>query len=439
MRRNGKGCRAAAGWILALLAVLVIWELLCPPRALAIPAFARKYQTSCQTCHVAFPMLTPFGEAFRENGYRFPAGMDASISKDQPVSLGAEGYKKLWPQAVWPGEMPGLPPLAVIITNSMSYDPVAQALSLDGLGSDLELFAAGTMGEHYSFWSSVEFARTAGVITPDMARVNFQIRPLDDPTLQFKIGSFEPGLMLVTTHRSVMDQDLLALTQTVGDNLWAPEPYQQGVEAFGVLDHSLMYNAGVVDGSGSIGDKSKDFYGRLAYKMGGLAPDGVPKGGAGEGFPANPKPWSEKSLSVSGFAYKGKGILGTASTGPVGDPFRAFGGDVGVDYLDWMLHAGVVARRDDSPLLADSSVVAPSAVKATSVFAELTWVAYPWLIPAGRWESFKTGPDESDRVSVTLTALLQANVKTNIATDWLKDPGGRYRNEEVSASLIFGF
>src|SRR5580765_6998594 len=82
-------------------------------RTLAIPAFARKYQTSCQTCHVAFPMLTPFGEAFRLNGYRFPAGTDPNMVKTPPVTLGAEGYKKLWPKAVWPGEIPGLPPVAI--------------------------------------------------------------------------------------------------------------------------------------------------------------------------------------------------------------------------------------------------------------------------------------------------------------------------------------
>jgi len=29
--------------------------------ALTIPAFARKYQTSCVTCHTVFPQLNAFG------------------------------------------------------------------------------------------------------------------------------------------------------------------------------------------------------------------------------------------------------------------------------------------------------------------------------------------------------------------------------------------
>ncbi|HVR87262.1 MAG TPA: hypothetical protein VMU54_23260, partial [Planctomycetota bacterium] len=41
-------------------------------RAEALPEWARKYKTSCVTCHEAFPSLNSVGEAFRLNGYRFP-------------------------------------------------------------------------------------------------------------------------------------------------------------------------------------------------------------------------------------------------------------------------------------------------------------------------------------------------------------------------------
>src|SRR5665213_2371898 len=80
----------------------------------AIPAFARKYQTSCQTCHIVFPKLNAFGEAFRLRGYRMP-GETEDMVKQPPVSLGAPAYRRLWPKAVWPGELPGMVPLAVHI------------------------------------------------------------------------------------------------------------------------------------------------------------------------------------------------------------------------------------------------------------------------------------------------------------------------------------
>ena len=60
----------------------------------AIPSFARKYKTSCSTCHYAFPKLNGFGKAFKNNGYRYPAGQDLEMTKEEPVSLGADAYKK---------------------------------------------------------------------------------------------------------------------------------------------------------------------------------------------------------------------------------------------------------------------------------------------------------------------------------------------------------
>ncbi len=36
----------------------------------AIPAFARKYQFSCSTCHAPAPRLKPFGEEFAARGFR---------------------------------------------------------------------------------------------------------------------------------------------------------------------------------------------------------------------------------------------------------------------------------------------------------------------------------------------------------------------------------
>ena len=36
----------------------------------AIPAFARKYNMSCKTCHSPFPYLKPYGNEFAANGFR---------------------------------------------------------------------------------------------------------------------------------------------------------------------------------------------------------------------------------------------------------------------------------------------------------------------------------------------------------------------------------
>ncbi len=420
------------------LIVLFSAALLAPRNGYTIPAFARKYETSCQTCHVAAPALTPFGEAFRLNGYRFPAGTDAAMTKIPPVSIGAEGYKKLWPHAVWPGEIPGMPPIAILLESTVEYDHATEIVSFANMGGEVEILAAGTLDEHFSFWGGFEFANEGGEVVTELGRVNLQVRPLDSPALQFKVGSFEPGLILASNHRRLMDQKLQVLAQPAGDNPWAPEGFQQGLEANGMLQHRVLYNAGVVEGSGSIGDRSKDVYARLAYKFGGLPFDGVPSGGAEAAPLANPKPWSETSVAVSGFVYRGKGMR--EDLDPLDpdtrDRFRVVGGDVGVNYLDLMAHAGYTERKDDHLLVADTT---GADVKSKHRFAELSWVAYPWLIPAGRWESSKLGAETTEQMSFTVTGLVRANVKSFLAANWAKGPGGKFLNEGGTLGVLIGF
>ncbi|HUP18652.1 MAG TPA: hypothetical protein VM778_01730 [Gemmatimonadota bacterium] len=62
--------RETLGRILLIVAVCVVQA----AEATAIPLFARRYNVSCQQCHVAPPKLNAFGEQFRARGYRMPPG-----------------------------------------------------------------------------------------------------------------------------------------------------------------------------------------------------------------------------------------------------------------------------------------------------------------------------------------------------------------------------
>jgi hypothetical protein len=68
-----------------------------------IPAFARKYRMSCQTCHAPFPKLKPYGDEFAGNGFRLSdqeapryyinTGDDElSLIRDLPLAVRLEGY-----------------------------------------------------------------------------------------------------------------------------------------------------------------------------------------------------------------------------------------------------------------------------------------------------------------------------------------------------------
>jgi len=47
-----------------------------------IPAFARKYGMPCSACHLGWPMLSPFGQAFKDNGYQLGNDRDSPIYQD---------------------------------------------------------------------------------------------------------------------------------------------------------------------------------------------------------------------------------------------------------------------------------------------------------------------------------------------------------------------
>jgi len=83
---------------ISLVAVLGLAEVLN-----GMPAFARKYQLSCKTCHSPFPKLKPYGEEFAGNGfvikdketprYFTDTGDDrVSLLRELPFALRLEGY-----------------------------------------------------------------------------------------------------------------------------------------------------------------------------------------------------------------------------------------------------------------------------------------------------------------------------------------------------------
>jgi mono/diheme cytochrome c family protein len=115
---------ATARWLPAVVAVAAgfVVYFAAVRDAGAVPSFARKYQTSCQTCHTIYPVLNPFGEAFRRDGYRFPSSNgseDSDAVKANMIPLGQEEYKKTFPDTVWPDKIAEAVPLSVMINGNV--------------------------------------------------------------------------------------------------------------------------------------------------------------------------------------------------------------------------------------------------------------------------------------------------------------------------------
>ncbi len=161
--RVSKLARTSISSIVAGTAILMLFT---SPKAYAIPPFARKYQTSCQTCHTDFPKLNDFGKAFKDAGFKFPAD-DETYVKEPPVMLGAPAYKDEFPNSIWPGEIPGMPPVGLRYnqffqftgSNRNQFNALAAPGSVPGVipATDFQagffsIFTAGNFGSDIAFW-----------------------------------------------------------------------------------------------------------------------------------------------------------------------------------------------------------------------------------------------------------------------------------------------
>ena len=184
------------------------------PNSYAIPPFARQYQTSCSTCHVDFPKLNDFGKAFKDAGFKFPKD-DEEYLKVPPALLGADAQKDVWPKSVWPGQIPGVPPIGLrmnMFFQAISgprdrFNALAPANTIPQFipATDFEsglfsVFSAGNLGSNVAFWVdddiSVGGSNAAGGLGDGYLRfVNLgRVFHLPSDALHFRAGQFELDL-----------------------------------------------------------------------------------------------------------------------------------------------------------------------------------------------------------------------------------------------------
>ena len=412
---------ACAALLVGTLLVLVSHE------SYGIPAFARKYKTSCATCHNGYPKLNAFGEAFRRNGYQFPGGTDPEVIKEEPVSLGAEGNKKAFPEAIWPGSIPGSSPISIFLNGEMDYNPkVDPRFTFGGLGSSIEAVAGGTLGEDLSFWG--QFALTGeGTVELNRIFVIFSNLIGEQYALNMRVGVIEPSLFSFSTHRAWLEGywfTTRALSTTTGDMGWTIEETQKGIELNGMAKGRFGWSAGIVEGFGAA-HSDKDYYAHVTYKFGGLPLDGVVEGSA----PASAmQPYVDNSVTVGLFGYAGKGSLGPDSSGLSPDnKFAMVGGDVNLYYDRCNLFGGVGFRHDGQPYLAGAGV----GITSTLWFAELDVTVFPWLLPGIRYESWmgesldlanpgKTLSFTDSQIVPGVVFLVRPNVKVTLRGSFAK-------------------
>lgn len=446
------------GSILLLLLILPVL-LSLPEQAAAIPAFARKYKTSCTTCHTAFPKLNPFGRAFRNLGYQMPGG-DEQYIKDKQLALGAEAWKHAFPDGVWPGNIPGTPPLAVRISGAYVLNTQNKVEQDFKIPAGLNIIAAGTMSEDITFFAGIHLFDEGAIGFLNRAYIQFDNlldRWFPDYGLNIRIGQFLPDFMPFVIHRGLMKTPYI--TNAVGyggvlgghhGGIGIMEQAQRGIEAKGILNHRIQYVAGLVNGNGipAAGEEEgnfddnnrKDIYARLAYKFGGIGLDGYDPQ-ASEGVLQETENWIDNSLRIGLFGYKGyakplveeaheEGGMQMEEMETPTDFFR-IGFDVDAYWGDLNLF-GVFMTAEEEMDEGDK-------VKYSAWFIEADYVYYPWLLPGLRYEMIdpETG-SSTTRVVPNITALIRANIK--VIAEMRIDPDDFDSDHiDLSVGLDFAF
>lgn len=103
----------------------------------SIPAFARKYDMSCNVCHSPFPKLKPYGEEFAANGFKLKDKEPLRYTRDT-------GDDKL----ILLRELP----LAIRFDSFGSYSTKVNAKSDFQLPYSLKILSGGSITNHISYY-----------------------------------------------------------------------------------------------------------------------------------------------------------------------------------------------------------------------------------------------------------------------------------------------
>jgi hypothetical protein len=204
----------------AILALTVAASAVAQP-ALAIPAFARRYQVGCFHCHDGYPKLSTFGQRFKERGFRMEDEEAFDVSK-------------------WIRTVPA------VIRAEARRDFVQDQ---DGVNSGLlKGISAGNLGRRFSYWVDDALAITEGEdnfshLEPNNVWVRYEV--VKDERLYAKAGRMEldiPFTQVRTPHLfpyPIYATGALSGSENLGD-------FQEGLELGGRLRGDLRWSVAAV-------------------------------------------------------------------------------------------------------------------------------------------------------------------------------------------------
>ena len=455
--------------------VVVMWAMLVSvPKTSAIPAFSRKYQTSCTTCHNNYPELNDFGEAFKKNGFKFPKD-DETFVKEPPVLLGAKAQKEAFPGAVYPGEIPGYLPIAFRYEGNFTLNrrQPSGVIQQNGFAPRTDLFApntftiisAGSFGQNFSFWIdddiSVGGANADGGLGDGWLKYSDLGHGIGLPknALNVRFGQFELDLPFTQAKTIYLSPyDIFGQANVAGSLGTANNPMifgagQRGVEFGGTpYNGNFNWSVAVVNGSnaGATARSSKDVYVRVSQKFN-LERDPESRNAIQAAGATGPR--DHTSIRLGFFYYYGKNQQNQdgklfSGLATIEEPFYRVGGDLRFKYRKLELFGlGMFGHDDNHVVSGDPATIAVApAVKFSGGFAGANYWFYPWLIGTFHYDAVNSHSDfvngtpasqyhTRNRFSPGFQVLVRANIK--VVGEYQYTFGQPYTDPVTGNTLFF--
>ncbi len=376
----------------------------------AVPAFARKYQTSCYTCHSGFPNRNAFGEAFKNNGYRWPGGEEEDHAKQEPVKMGADGWKKTFPESPWPSDIPGFAPFALYLTGPLvnysdqvkdnkNNTTTPQTLNW-GSSIDARILFGGTLGEHLGVVGSLEGINT-GTTATNLRAVwafspgfNFSfgnsgfsaIRGLSTPISVYT--NVLPGVGVGPEFNYVVGKEG-GLNVIVGASSSSDAPNGSTLSLAGTEPETLKSTKNLTNAN-KLGDIG---YLRMKYKFFGA---GLLSGAGGT--------YGNEYVGLDNSLAIGASVISARRANPFtqfgsklnGNETVVYGADIAGNYGSF---TGGIAYSKDGDL------------KLNNYAVDAGYYVYPWLLPRVTYKSLGvTGGNENPTIATSVTAYPGANI-----------------------------
>ena len=443
-RAFNTGVVAVATMVVTFLLVM----LASVPKTSAIPAFSRKYQTSCTTCHNNYPELNDFGEVFKKNGFKFPKD-DETFVKDPPVLLGSKAQKEAFPGAVYPGEIPGSVPIAFRYSGNFNWNAKQPpgVIQTSGFVPRTDLFtpntftiiSAGSFGPNLSFWIDDDISTGGsgadGGLGDGYLKYNDLGHAIGLPknALNVRFGQFELDLpftqarTIYPSDYDIYDQMSVAGSLGTTNNPFVLGAPQRGIEFGGYPNNgNFTWSVALVNGNNDSPAvrSTKDVYIRVSQKFN-LERDPESRNAVQAAGPTGPR--DHTSIRLGAFYYHGRNQMNLDGAlfpglGTLNESFYRVGGDLRFKYRHLELY-GVGLYGHDQNLIensTDDGFQRSTPVTYSGGFVGANYWIHPWMIAYIRYDFVNSPTDflngvsqynTRNRYSPGFQILLRANMK----------------------------